>query len=100
MRQLCCGKNHTFERWSLLRIARHFNVRLVGVRCILQVFNETDNVMDSPLSGQQNVPDRDIGSLFVEEARRHSCNSNEDLRGRQRQEHNANALVSTASRPR
>ena len=58
--------------WSLRRIAQHFNVSLGGVRCILQIFEETEDVVDRPRSGRPRVTDQMDDSYLVEESRQRS----------------------------
>ena len=51
-------------RWSLRRIAEHFNVSLGGVRFVLQTFEETEDVLDRPrFSRRQRTATSSNGSV-------------------------------------
>ena len=84
--------------WSLRRIAGHLNVSLGGVRCILRIFEETDDVVDRPRSGRPRVTDQEDDNYVIEESRQHPFDSAETLRNRLRDEHHVNASLSTISR--
>ena len=84
--------------WSLRRIAEHFNVSLGGVRCVLQIFEETEDVLDRPRSGRPRVTDQMDDSFLVEKSRQHPFSSSKALRDRLREERHVNASESTISR--